>query len=312
MAYQSTTAADHVDYLAKLVTFLTTDAALVAANQDWALLTDITTPYTEGSFTVRREVYLRGPGLAGTDEIFVQFRVLDFVGAGQYMLHTRGAIQHNPALPWATQPGVSPEHFTPLIPSSIGCRFRATGRSAIAVAKCGNVYESAHAGLMLPNCRPEQYPYPLLIGGSTENNVATSSVSESNRSWPDPGNNALRLRWIDGEWIEIQNWQAGGGGAKTSVNDRNVYPYNSTSSAQSSSFFGLLRECPGGDYLPERLVLQGDAPYRGNWGEIDGAWAVPGFGLTPEASLSFDARNFIAIPNRYRTGPTDYWLLETA
>lgn len=313
MAYLSENATSHTDYLARLVTFLTTNAQLVAANQQWSVLRDVTTPFPNGQFTVRREVYLKAPGLSGADEIFVQLRVYDDVGANIYMLEIRGAIQHNAALPFHQQPGVSPAHYMPLIPSAIGMRVRATGRSFIAVAKNGQVYEACHAGLMLPNARPSQYPYPLLIGGSASDGFRlTSSVSENDRAWPDPGVAALSLRWLDGAWITLQNWHAGGSNSKSSDNDRNVYPYNSTSSQQSDWWFALLRECPGGAYLPERLVLHGNAPYRGTWGEIDGAWAVPGFQMTPERVLTFDGRSFIAIPNRHRNGATDWWLLETA
>src|SRR5690606_19382076 len=132
----------------------------------WALLREDTTPEPIGDVTVRRAAYLRAPGLSGEDAIYVQFRVYEQPGANLYMLETRGAIAHHPDLPFDTQSGVSPPHWTPRSPSPIGLHLVANGRRVIGVARCGQNYEAFHAGFMLPNSRSKQYPYPLLVGGS--------------------------------------------------------------------------------------------------------------------------------------------------
>lgn len=311
MSYATGTATSHTDLLDKLVTFLTTDAALVAAGQNWALEKDDTVAVVDGGETIRRQVYLRGPGLAGDDEIHVQLASFDDAGANIYSLHVQGSVAFNGALDFTLQPGASPATYMPLHGTSMTYRFAANGRRFIVVAKVGGVYESLHAGFMLPNARPSQYPYPLLIGAcSGSRDVKTADASEDERAWPDPADGSLQLRWVDGTWLAIANWHAGPSGGQVGLFAQNVWPYNSTVDGHPDDYAMVLRACPDGSYLPERLQLHGDLPYRGVWGEIDGAYFVPGFGITPEMQLTIGSDTFRAIPNRFRTGDADYWLLK--
>jgi hypothetical protein len=75
MAWTSGTAAGHDDLMDDLKTFLTTNAALVAAGQNWVAEKDETfTPRTifnvahSGLTGNMRALYLNGPGLCGTRE----------------------------------------------------------------------------------------------------------------------------------------------------------------------------------------------------------------------------------------------------
>lgn len=64
MAYETGTATDYLDLLDKLRVFLTSNASLVAAGQQWQVLRWQTDNNGE------KELILKAPGLAGTDNIY--------------------------------------------------------------------------------------------------------------------------------------------------------------------------------------------------------------------------------------------------
>ena len=160
MAWETGTATDHDDLLDKLITFLTTDSGLVAANQEWMVLKD-EEPVDE------RYVYLRGPGLADNDQIHANIRRFYNPGTNAYNWEFRGATSYDGGIAYASQPGTSDMSYLCLANLSMTYWFFANGRRFIVIAKIGTVYTSAYAGLIMPYALPSEYLYPLFIGATT-------------------------------------------------------------------------------------------------------------------------------------------------
>ncbi|MGH8037003.1 MAG: hypothetical protein ACREPD_04605, partial [Stenotrophomonas sp.] len=86
MAWKTGTAANHRDLLQQLRDFLTADAALVAAGQQWAVVGGV----ASGALAANDFVSLKGRGLAGADEIFVSLQAYTVASSNYYNLALRG------------------------------------------------------------------------------------------------------------------------------------------------------------------------------------------------------------------------------
>ncbi len=64
------------------------------------------------------------------------------------------------------QPGFHGKLYLPLWQATIPYWFVADGRRAIVIAKINTNYEMAYLGLLDPYFSPEQWPYPLALGGT--------------------------------------------------------------------------------------------------------------------------------------------------
>ena len=66
MAVEIGTASSAADLYDKLISFLTTNADLVTAGQEWAIAWDSPAAYEN-----QTDIVLRGPGLSGQDQVYV-------------------------------------------------------------------------------------------------------------------------------------------------------------------------------------------------------------------------------------------------
>lgn len=314
MSFVAGTATSSLDLLARLVTFLTTDAALAAATpaQTWTLLKDDTTVVTTGNETVRRTVYLRGPGLAGTDQIYVIISAYDAAGVGYYNWEIRGANGFSATDAIGAQPGVSPPVYVSLWNTTIGYRFAASGRRFIVSAKVGTVYASAYAGLILPYETPAQWGYPLYIGGTSgvRTKLYSDTTDTQHSGFHDPAGDVdypgAYVRWVDATWLSIVNWRINAG----YDTQRQIWPYMALGDGSQRSVSTSTREAPDGSYAITPLILHGPSPYLGCYGELDGCGYVSGFGQVAEAAITIGADTWRALPNVYRSGVGDYWALK--
>lgn len=154
MAFTSGTATDYLDLLNRLKQFVTQD--MLPAGERWSVLRWVPGPPAE--------LVLRGPGLAGTDQINVG--ILSEAGADYGNWKLRGFVGWNPAQTFDGQYNPSGTFYALLMASAMPYWIVANGRRIVMVAKTGTYYEMMHLGLFLPYATPGQYPYPLLVGGT--------------------------------------------------------------------------------------------------------------------------------------------------
>lgn len=268
MAYESGAATNHNNLLTLLIAFLTTD---LPATQQWSVLAD----RTESD---QRCVYLHGPGLAGTDNIYVGIRVKTDADDIVYHWELRAMAGYNSAAGFESQVGVSNPHYMPLYNSSMPYHFFATGRHFKVAALVENtVWANCYAGFILPYALPSEYPYPIFVGGNSP--LVTerySSEAATYRAFWQPGNilsggGGCGLRFVSGEWLQFSD-------SGSDDDYGRIWPYYNDVLPMSANLDATQNTIP--------VML-----YTGRWdgvviGELDGVAYIAGHNTTPGDTIT--------------------------
>jgi hypothetical protein len=267
--------------------------------------------FDAGNVRIRlpRELHLKGPGLAASDEIFVSIRAFEDAAADWFNWGIQGAVGFDANLDFQGQPGAGADVYMHLWNDAIPYWFVANGRRFIVVAKVSTVYQACYGGLFLPYGTPAQYPYPIMIGGSSSNEAwRWSQIQDANhRHFTDPGEFSLRVRYTDGAWHSFANWYFTS--SRQPRTDRNVWPY-----MPEYLLLDDVREAVDGSYplLPLILTMADGQPARNVLGEIDGCFYVSGFGNAAENLITSGGVDHLVVQNVYMTSIRDYWALKLA
>ena len=305
MAYVTGTATDYLDLLARLKTFVTTDATLVGLSQNWTLL---------GDATAADEVMtLQGPGLAGTDTIIVTLSPYQDAGADYYNWRLGGAISYDAGPPesWlGASPGGDDQAPRVLLRNgSMQYWFRADGRSISGVVKVSTVYQCFHLGLLLPYATPGQWPLPLVVGGmTTEQQMRFSDETDEHSAFWDPFRNgnegsvygALLVRDAGGNWLDFANRSG-----QAMSDERFVFPRRySTTGPIVTKHLEPIGTC----WPTDRFEVSTKTPTKNLLGALDGWLWTTGHGLAAEDVITVDGQDYLAVPNAFRN-ELDRWAL---
>ena len=285
MAYTSGTAANYLDLLAILRT--------MALANGWAEL-----EWVDG-----KKLWLRGEGTEGLDEIYVGIEAYENTSADYYNWKLQGSWGWRSGRALDKQPKSSGEDgnnpYAYFWQYAIPYWLVVTPRRIILVAKVSTVYQIVHLGLINPPATPEQYPYPLLIGGC--NNTAVQRWSSTNSQMFWAGLNAARLSMPGGIWMQeiAQSTLIEGFKCVSLLNPQiaNIMP-------------GL-----DGSYLLEPIMVvdnsQGGANGGTNsiFGEVDGLFRISGQGNAAESIVSVGGINYLVVQDVFRTNRGDYCAL---
>ena len=291
MAFATGAATNYDDLLDDLKTFLTTNASLVAANQQWTVNAD-----TEVSGV--REVYFQGPGLSGNDQIHVNIKRYLFSATGAYNWGIRGATGYDSGSDYDNQPGTAtnPAYFC-LANIAIDYWFFANGRRFIVIAKIGTVFTSMYAGFYLPYGLPSEIPFPMFIGANsgiegklyTETDVEISSFWRSGAILVAAGTDAgSYIRTNDGFWLGIGQFQSPEGDIGR------IWPWNvANNSSITVTSVNDYTESPDGSYtvLPA-IIYSRSYGTRDIYGELDGVFYAPGVNLNSEDTFTIGADTY--------------------
>jgi hypothetical protein len=295
------TASGHTDLLNKIVAHLTDGANMGA--EVWQLL-------TSRNVAGEEERYLKAPGLAGTDEIYINITTLSNVGADRYNFRIRGAIAHNPAFTFNLQPGTSPDAFLLLWQNSIPYTLVASGRRFILVAKVSTVYSNAYAGFLIPYSTSAEYPYPLFVGGSAYSDLRWSQTGYLIGSPWDPSGpssspiftqSSSWLRHYDGVWNPFQNYydsSGSRGGPEGGSLNYNVWPWQFSDVFQAQNF--------NGEYSLLQSIVNSSYNNGNLYGELQGVFFITGFGNAVENTITIAGKTYLVTQNMARTGRNDY------
>lgn len=247
---------------------------------------------------------LRGPGLAGTDQIFVGAQIYDNPDSDFYNLRIAGFTGYVAFNAFQNQPGSTEPGWgmigIPLWAGDISYWLIANGRRIALAAQVGGVadasYESLYMGFYLPYASPGQYPYPMMVSGmfpadwstrysdtsNPNNSPSASSIATNGHSVGYKGNRQhMRIRSVGGSW-----------------GSPSVWPYMN----------GMSLRDTGGSYPAIPLVISDGSPNV--YGEIDGVCCVPGFGtIAAQDTLTMGSDSAIIIRDAFRTGNQDYYAL---
>ena len=224
------------------------------------------------------ELVLQGPGLAGSDTI--RGGILSEAGSDYGNWKVRGFTGWNSAQTFDGQYQASAACYALLMQSAMPYWLVASGRRIVMVVKTGTYYEMLYLGLFLPYATPGQYPYPLLVGASYNNAYRWSNNDSYRHHLPKGIGNSGVYYLPGGEWKNVS------------------YPW-------PGSWGQNARPCPDGSYPLLPLVLAG-------LGEMDGCYAVPGFGNAAENLVRVGGIDHLVVQDVFRTGYGDYWALRLA
>jgi hypothetical protein len=263
------------------------------------------------AWTVNRreqdKVFLQGPGLSGTDEIYAIIKTFFDAGADYYNWQINAADGYTATASGAGQPNVSPPSYIPLWNSAIPYWFMASGRRFIVVAKVSTTYQGGYVGLSLPFSTPTQFPYPMMIAGTS---------AAANARW---SSTALRmfcmalasqsyLRHIDGGWNAITGYYEG---LISPVTKFVFHPYGGT--PVNISYISTMRDGLGGAYplTPITAINLDNGVTKGVDGELDGVFHISGFNNAAENVVNdpVSGLDHVVFHNVYRTGFHDYFAL---
>lgn len=333
MAYETGTATDQADLYAKMIAFLTTDAGLVLAGQEW--VEAWSAPSGAPNST---DVVLQGPGLSAADEIYVGFRLLENSGSDKYDIQLCGMSGVNAAATQFTEHvNVSPVAHSFADNQAMTYWFVASGRRFVAVWKVGTIYETLYAGLALPYALPDTYPYPLFIGGTAGTGGTGVGVIDDWRSLSD-GHSAFPYSYYAtgagfihessahlmdpaGQWLRCNSGSAAPAGSFAMLGPKEFgEDLNNLRLASSlnSGVFGYetlrlsMREAFGGAYALTPISLNQRVTSIQAFGVLDGVYHVPGFGNSAENTVTVDGVVHLVIPNVFRSGAGDFWALALA
>lgn len=322
MAYATGIATSSTDLWDKLLAFLTTNAALVAAGEEW----DVAWTHPSGPTS---GVALRGPGTGGTDSIFVSMALTTTTGSDDHFIQFHGMSALNPsALLVAEHINVSPGVRIWLDSGAMKYWFVASGRRFMVITNISTVYEVAYCGLFLPYALPTEYPYPLFIGGSssassevtswrstvdahaafpfspyagTGVNRASGYILGANGGWMNaPSQNINSAQACIGPY-RYQEYDVDGGNRflLSALGIGNTTPgYDSIRSRHMMSY--------GGVFPVEPITLIQTNNSMQMFGVLDGCYVCPGVGNAAENTVQIDSVDHLVAQNVFRSTTSTY------
>lgn len=320
------TATGDQDLYAKLIAFLTTDADLVSAGQAWTKVWNHAGGDEGG-------VVVRGPGLSGSDQIFVGMKLNRDVPTDAFNIELRGMTGFaSGAVLLGDHVNVSPEPAYVFADTGVMTYwFIASGRHFIVIVKITTVFEAGYAGWFLPFGAPSEYPYPMFIGGSG-GHFFGSSHSDSPDSWRDSVPGHTQFPWpsaddgapfywapsaflLDpsGSWITMSNTgnaRQGTVGPVYTKGSRQFPSGDGASLMNPVQGFTNMINCYGGERMIFPLTLHETSPGSQTFGVLDGCYKCQGESMGAEDIITVGGINHMAVQNAFRTGFFDYWCVE--
>lgn len=312
MAVETGTATDHYDLYNKLYNFLTSNDDLVDEDQNWEeVWTHPDASHPVDSDGTASQFMLKGKGLGGNDEIFVSFSLRSDPDNDRYGLSlcgNDGVVSSSPS--FSDHLNTSDPMWMPMFPNSMPYWFVANGRRFVVVCTVSTVYEACSAGLFLPYCLPENYPYPVYVGGSSEDQIRYSADLSNHTHFINPGprsyyredsedgGDSLRVRLPGGKWHRFRNYNY--------PNFPAVYPYleNRPGLLYSRKLIGDT-----GYMLSPVVLLANESEVRGALGFFQGIYHVPGYGNASGNIITVDGTDHLVVQNAFRTSYESFWAL---
>jgi len=316
MAFETGIADNERDLLARLNTFLTTNPSLVASGQNWRQIHSAT---VAGSATTVEQNFIcwTAPGAGGADEIYVAALTANSITSDIYNITFAGGTYYEAGAASGDDWLAGLRNKSPTVTLFADNRqikywLIADGRRFILTVAIGNIYSTAYAGFVLPAVPPDEYPYPLAIGGSADGTLRRySTTTDQHSSIVDPRAMNLWLMYPSQSWQDFYGYAADKG-ATAGASGRYVTPCgNNRFNSYTWPMLSGMNASPGGAYPLYPTELRAVESTAANlWGVLDGVWWLPGMARAAEDTVTIEDRHFIIFPGGHRTGPTDYFAVE--
>lgn len=237
---------------------------------------------------------------------------------GYYGFQIRCAPDFDANRDFDNQPSTSPGPFFNLWDNPMTFWVYANTRRVIIVAKVNTSYVSMYAGMFLPFSTPEEYPFPLYIGGNYGLFAEYDRQNSGNRMIASPGNQSAFCRKRDNpNWKEVSNFDY-------SVSEKNriidssqcvsLWPGSTAEGWHGSNAW------TGVNFLNFKPTLTGEFPAfpahlfdRGTGeliGALDGVFNTPGFDRVSEQEVFFGNLRYRIFQDIFRTSANNYMAIQ--
>lgn len=343
MAYAYGSVSDYNDFLTKMMEFASgTDASTwgwttggaVPSGEQWTILSN-TIPASgipAADFSVVASgspyaAYLQGPGSESGDNITVGIQTYQNRSNFVFGFAMQGYTEYDSTLTWATMPGVSPPVYTALAGVAFNAWFWVSGRRIMATARIGGLYDiTFYLGFFLPYGTHSQYPYPLFISGSVENQSYNYTQADYGQSCiPDPGCfYGAYFRFVDGSWQPISQWNTNNPAGRSQNTTYGLYPLMDTVPTAGFEYnnqaayaeFNLIEEwgVSGMQFSPLEVNAYPLFPIVLNSatqlpGQLENIFYVPGNGLNPGDTITIDGTVYDVFHNCWRSTQNAFYCI---
>lgn len=314
MAYVTGTASNAQDLFNALIGFLKNNPALTALGQNWQEV------WTGSA----NEMVLSGPGLAAADDVLLGMKYIPDALNGRYeirMTGLSGLIPNAIAFDAHVNPCFDPVRIF-LADQPMQYWFVASGRRFVATVKVGVTYQSLYGGFFLPYSPPNNYSYPMFIGGSSGVAGVSAPLSwtditpahslfpfasyqiisgyESSAKMMDPSGQWLRCTGLAGSVLSNVGMGpaeqfSGFNTGKIDINDS--YGYGNIRGRVEAGF---------GGYILHRVTLLQTLPSDQTFGILQGVNLVSGHANSAENIVTVAGVPHLVIPNVFRSASDQY------
>lgn len=251
------------------------------------------------------QVFLKGTGLAGLDEIYVGVATYEEPLNGRFNWNMVGSWGYRAGRSFTNHPRSSnyrglaayEQVVAYLSNNQMTYWMVCNPRRIIVVVKVGTTYQHIHLGLLTVPATDAQYPYPLFIGGGGYL-LSLNTSGLLNAYWSESSSTiGARLSWPGGQWATKTASQASGD---------NPPPFTVTSFLARHRD-ALLTGLDGTYYLEPFYVTA--VSQRGIMGTFEGLFRVTGYGNSAENIITVDGVNYMVFPDGSKSAPGDYCAL---
>lgn len=272
------------------------------------------------------EFYLQGQGSDPADQIIIGFQTYRNAGNSVFGVRSRGYTAYNSALTFSTMAGVSPQGQTALANSSFSCWFWVNSRRIMAVARIGTTDILLHSGFPQIFGTRSQYPYPLFIAGSVQDETYNTAQNNFGQSClPDPCNTTAYLRWVDGTWQMVAHYSGNSatrGNSRLTSNPYSIWPQRDVATTDGSDaslvdnedtlfeqFTSTNRQVSSSEIAAYPLMPCILHSSNQVIGQLDGLYMVPGLGLNSGDTISDGTYTYDVFKNTWRSETVDFYCI---
>lgn len=272
-------------------------------------------PSLQDMLAIERDVQcvVKGPGTAGNDEIYVNLQTVSSVQSDAYNIRISYSVGYNPLLNNVDQPGVGEAHYFLGWNQVTPYWFVASGRCLKVIGKISTTYSNMYGGFFLPYALPSEFPYPVIAGANSIDNIRWSDRSYKNSSFWNPSfalrtdstyGTCLTMRRTDGSIGYFFNYAET---VPSTYQARGVtYPYAYGATYRSETGLLDFRTAPDGSYALQPIVLTSPTNGINVFGELDGVFHVSGFNNASENIISLEGVDYLVVQSAFRTRASDY------
>ncbi len=252
-------------------------------------------------------VHWHGPG-DGTEEIYTGIRLTETPASSLFNFVMKGFTGYSEGSDFDNQPGDSPAVYTAFWQFDMAYWIVFNSRRYAMSNVVSGTYHSLYMGFFLPYGSPVEYPYPMIVNGNSNVEIAYTSTSVNFRGIHKTRSNHF-VRDTAGIWLT---------GADSQSDSAAIKWPNCTGNFSARTLWETgMEDLDNGDKQLFPIILRTGNPgtdisAASTLGELQGCTVVTGFNNSSESVIAVSGTDHIAFEDIFRVAREDFWTLEMA